>query len=337
MDEQPISQESVTSELPVVAPRRKWGLWIGIAIFLVVAIVAILSGHTFLHSSPPTDPTLIPRLTTLTEEYLAHPDDASSTAIRIERLGLMNAHRGEIEHYLSASFSTESADPKYQDIFRDYLLIALGNMFSGASPSEDIMSALADTASSSAANGLTSDEIQYQQNMLLSTVSDFSISPGENSAIAIITDFQDSGAYNLFEKVVRVGIASTGLTLATLPVIDEIHGEPVIRSDSTDVTGFPLVNITYYDASTSEVAEYGMRPFGLYPCNPTRYYRVLPDRLIYLRTETPDVCIGKDIQDPSDLDKYFTSDTDFSKKTVTDTASAHFSAAAKALTLPPTQ
>ena len=262
---------------------------------------------------------LTDRITTL-EASSTDDQAALEDKLRFRRLNLMTEDGSEVEQYLSDHLATDASSNLYLNMLHDYLLVAVGPVFVGFTGSDSsagigVASAIArvrEATSTEAQPGVTMMTTQ-----LLNDIAPDSVRDALTSGVFFLNDLSNSGAYNIFAAPFRLSIGDGHVRATALPVIEEESDGLVVRGDpkegSDDTPPFVLTNAVY-DQTTGEIIEYGMLPFGMYPCNDVEFFKILSDRLIHVRTETPIVCIGKTIESPDDLSTYFSDSTDFSKR-----------------------
>lgn len=315
--------------------RKVFGVPLGVLILSLLVIVAV--GFQYVREQGSSDghpqsaqqsDSVMAQVTSLTSRIMALADadsNASSTdQLRIDRLELMNGHRAEIELYLSEvqAHPTPVNFDQYLNILRDYLLLAVGPVFSDPITGDGHEDAL--TALSSVSSATSTDEDADMKAMdregILDAVDSDSFVATSSPGFFTLDDRYNSGAYNIFMAPYSTRFENGRLIVSPLTVIDEYKGSLVIldskQESADDELPYSLTN-AHYDAASGDVIEYGMLPFGQYPCNGQDEYAILPDRLIHIRSEIPTVCIGKDIESPDDLSKYFKIDEMFDEFTTT--------------------
>lgn len=119
----------------------------------------------------------------------------------------------------------------------------------------------------------------------------------------IYTDIGASGAYN-FSSIVYIADFSTGEMVLKTPDVVTEHEHSLVRYSGH------FTNIGFNKDKT--LVESGMRPFGLYPCNPEKSYIIKADRVVLEKEEAKKVCQGIEVNGPEDLNK-FREDADFTQ------------------------
>jgi hypothetical protein len=129
----------------------------------------------------------------------------------------------------------------------------------------------------------------------------------DGTFISIVNDIGMSGAYNVYGYVLLTSLTpEEGMDVNILPFLTYM-GTRYVRFDSTE-------NINY-DDKEDVIEEYGMKPFGLYPCSTPLIYSIEKDRLVHVRTEEPKACTGMSVESPDDLYK-IPDKTDFTRRNI---------------------
>lgn len=125
-------------------------------------------------------------------------------------------------------------------------------------------------------------------------------------------DLLNSGAYNIssYFYTMKLDKVKGHISINKINVINYHASGTLEMGNSADTSNYN------YDTKSDMIISYGMKPFGMYPCNDNYYYEILDDRMILKKIMSVTACIGKDIGSPEDVYKYFNDKTDFSKMTL---------------------
>ncbi|MFA5132231.1 MAG: hypothetical protein WC444_02805 [Candidatus Paceibacterota bacterium] len=212
-------------------------------------------------------------------------DDKAVKDLRIRRWKLMDNNHKDVENYLTQSRTNKSNEATWKSIFDDYVFLKLGNRF-GELPTDMPGASIIDAFESWDGFDPFRIDSYYRK---------------DGSVLFILSDMVNSGVYNIFSTTyMATFMGDSSVIVEPLPYLDS---EAHVQKDITNAI---------YDKETDQIKVYGMRPFGLYPCNSVETYTIFNDRLILDTVEEKRVCIGKKIDSVNDLGKYFDDSTDFS-------------------------
>lgn len=215
---------------------------------------------------------------------------------RFERLTYIASHKKETEYYLVQSIKDKDTE-EYKSVLKEYIL---SDFKIGEFTKEDIADRLSKTREQD-----KKDETDYfydEAHFYLSPRDESVSFFDERKAIVILSDMDSSGEYNadnyLYTIKIENGIIQKNIPVAVFYNQKNKKVELLESIEGRQLTGHNI----WYDTQKRQMAAAPHKPFGGYPCSEVSYFEISFDRLILVKKEVPEYCIGRDFSDPSSKD-----------------------------------
>lgn len=130
-----------------------------------------------------------------------------------------------------------------------------------------------------------------------------SMSVTSTTKLVLINDLYNAGAYNVWSDLYQITITDKKIAINYAKLISTRNGKinEVKQPDPTEYSSLPGLVNAYFDNERKLFVEYGMLPYGGYPCIEYYNYKYIDSRLIHVSTDRPRGCKDNTFIEPGNL------------------------------------